>query len=126
MTTIEIDPELAKQAQSKPDYFAVPADMAAEIQADIAKFDKMLALHLAGEIEDDVFRVFRLNNGIYGQRQGGTNQMVRVKAPYGKLNAEQLGDSDLGLRYETICDPRLNGRQSLDLAFEVSELLRAG
>lgn len=40
--------------------------------------------------------------------------------------AEQLGDSDLGLRYETICDPRLNGRQSLDLAFEVSELLRRG
>jgi 3-deoxy-7-phosphoheptulonate synthase len=40
--------------------------------------------------------------------------------------AEQLGPSDLGLRYETICDPRLNGRQSLDLAFEVSELLRAG
>ena len=40
--------------------------------------------------------------------------------------AEQLGDSDLGLRYETICDPRLNGRQSLDLAFEVAELLRSG
>ena len=38
--------------------------------------------------------------------------------------AERLGDSDLGLRYETICDPRLNGRQSLDLAFEVAELLR--
>ena len=38
--------------------------------------------------------------------------------------AEELGDSDLGLRYETICDPRLNGRQSLDLAFEVAELLR--
>lgn len=40
--------------------------------------------------------------------------------------AEALGDSDLDLRYETICDPRLNGRQSLDLAFEVSELLRRG
>ena len=38
--------------------------------------------------------------------------------------ADQLGDSDLGLRYETICDPRLNGRQSLDLAFEVAALLR--
>jgi 3-deoxy-7-phosphoheptulonate synthase len=37
---------------------------------------------------------------------------------------EQLLDDDLGLRYETMCDPRLNGRQSLDLAFEVAELLR--
>ncbi|MCB0977406.1 MAG: 3-deoxy-7-phosphoheptulonate synthase class II [Acidimicrobiales bacterium] len=38
--------------------------------------------------------------------------------------AEEILDTDLGSRYETMCDPRLNGRQSLDLAFEVSELLR--
>jgi 3-deoxy-7-phosphoheptulonate synthase len=37
---------------------------------------------------------------------------------------EDLADSDLGHRYETICDPRLNGRQSLDLAFRVAELVR--
>ena len=29
----------------------------------------------------------------------------------------------LGSRYETMCDPRLNGRQSVDLAFAVAELL---
>lgn len=40
--------------------------------------------------------------------------------------AEALLDDDLGLRYETMCDPRLNGRQSVDLAFRVSELLREG
>ncbi|HYH51697.1 MAG TPA: 3-deoxy-7-phosphoheptulonate synthase class II [Acidimicrobiia bacterium] len=28
-------------------------------------------------------------------------------------------------RYETMCDPRLNARQSLDLAFQVAELLRS-
>ncbi len=39
---------------------------------------------------------------------------------------EALADDDLGLRYETMCDPRLNGRQSLDLAFGVAELLRGG
>jgi sulfite reductase (ferredoxin) len=60
------------------------------ILADIAKFEMMLAKHKAGQIDDDVFRVFRLANGIYGQRQGGTNQMVRVKAPYGAITAEQL------------------------------------
>jgi 3-deoxy-7-phosphoheptulonate synthase len=37
---------------------------------------------------------------------------------------ECLADSDLDHRYETICDPRLNGRQSLDLAFRVAELVR--
>jgi 3-deoxy-7-phosphoheptulonate synthase len=38
--------------------------------------------------------------------------------------AEEIFDTDLGSRYETMCDPRLNGRQSIDLAFAVSELLR--
>lgn len=52
-----------------------------EIAADIAKFETMLDRHKAGTIDEDVFRVFRLANGIYGQRQGGTNQMVRVKVP---------------------------------------------
>ena len=33
--------------------------------------------------------------------------------------------SDLEVRYTSACDPRLNGRQSLDLAFRVAELLRA-
>ena len=58
--------------------------------ADIEKFERMLAQYLAGDLEEDRFRIFRLNNGIYGQRQGGHNQMVRVKAPYGALEPEQL------------------------------------
>jgi len=38
--------------------------------------------------------------------------------------SEDLGHDDLQSRYETMCDPRLNARQSLDLAFRVAELLR--
>jgi 3-deoxy-7-phosphoheptulonate synthase len=38
--------------------------------------------------------------------------------------AEKILDAQLDDRYETMCDPRLNARQSLDLAFRVSELLR--
>jgi 3-deoxy-7-phosphoheptulonate synthase len=33
---------------------------------------------------------------------------------------------DLGLRYETLCDPRLNHQQSLELAFLVAEMLEQG
>jgi sulfite reductase (ferredoxin) len=68
------------------------ADLAidAGTAADIAKFEQQLERYLAGDLDDDVFRVFRLNNGIYGQRQGGHNQMVRIKAPYGTIAAEQL------------------------------------
>ncbi|MEO7430087.1 MAG: nitrite/sulfite reductase [Acidimicrobiales bacterium] len=61
-----------------------------EIRADIEKFEEQLARYLSGDLEEDAFRVFRLNNGIYGQRQGGHNQMVRVKVPYGSITPEQL------------------------------------
>ena len=61
-----------------------------EMRADIDKFVEMLERNRTGELSDEVFRVFRLNNGIYGQRQGGTNQMVRVKVPYGSMRPEQL------------------------------------
>lgn len=37
---------------------------------------------------------------------------------------EPIADADLEKRYETVCDPRLNGRQSLDLAFRVAELMQ--
>jgi 3-deoxy-7-phosphoheptulonate synthase len=37
---------------------------------------------------------------------------------------DDISDSDLDDRYETMCDPRLNGRQSLDLAFRTAELIR--
>jgi 3-deoxy-7-phosphoheptulonate synthase len=33
-------------------------------------------------------------------------------------------DDSLDRRYETLCDPRLNARQSLELAFRLSELVR--
>ncbi|MGH9110202.1 MAG: class II 3-deoxy-7-phosphoheptulonate synthase [Acidimicrobiales bacterium] len=39
--------------------------------------------------------------------------------------AEEIAEHDLDQRYTTTCDPRLNARQSLDLAFDVAELLRA-
>jgi 3-deoxy-7-phosphoheptulonate synthase len=39
--------------------------------------------------------------------------------------SEEVSEEQIDHRYETLCDPRLNGRQSLDLAFRVAELMRA-
>jgi len=36
-----------------------------------------------------------------------------------------LAESQLGERYETACDPRLNREQALELAFLVAEMLAA-
>ncbi len=67
-----------------------PRDLDAEQQRDIERFELAIAQYLGGDIDEDVFRVLRLNNGVYGQRQGGTNQMVRIKLPAGSIAPEQL------------------------------------
>jgi 3-deoxy-7-phosphoheptulonate synthase len=33
-------------------------------------------------------------------------------------------EQHLSSRYMTLCDPRLNARQSVDLAFRIAELMR--
>ena len=83
-----LEPRIAPPASSDPPPASGPVDPA--MRADIDKFIEMLERNRAGDLSDEVFRVFRLNNGIYGQRQGGTNQMVRVKVPYGSIRPEQL------------------------------------
>lgn len=40
--------------------------------------------------------------------------------------ADGLGEADLDAAYETACDPRLNYRQALEMAFAVARRLRAG
>ena len=96
--------------------------------ADIAKFEVQLARYLAGELEEDVFRVFRLNNGIYGQRQGGHNQMIRIKAPYGTITPAQLDRmGDLATEYSRGWG-HLTTRQAIQFHFvqleRVPDLLR--
>ena len=39
--------------------------------------------------------------------------------------ARQLSDAQLGLRYLTTCDPRLNAEQSLEMAFQIAEMIRS-
>ena len=65
-----------------------PRDLVEEQHRDIDRFERAIDQYLGGEIGEDVFRVIRLNNGVYGQRQGGTNQMVRIKLPAGTITPE--------------------------------------
>ncbi|MCZ7525346.1 MAG: nitrite/sulfite reductase [Acidimicrobiia bacterium] len=61
-----------------------------EVSAELDTYEATLGEYLVGDLDPDVFRVFRLTHGIYGQRQGGHHQMVRVKVPHGRLDPEQL------------------------------------
>lgn len=77
-----------------------PRDLYEEQMRDIARFEIAIEQFLNGDISDDVFRVMRLNNGVYGQRQGGTNQMIRIKLPAGSITPEQFDlMADLSVEY---------------------------
>ena len=92
MTTIRTNPAIA------PAPF--PRDLYEEQMRDIARFEIAIEQFLKGDISDDVFRVMRLNNGVYGQRQGGTNQMIRIKLPAGSITPEQFDlMADLSVEY---------------------------
>ena len=56
---------------------------------EIDTFDQFVQRFWKGDISPDEFRRFRLQNGVYGQRQEG-EQMIRVKIPWGGLTAAQL------------------------------------
>ncbi len=61
------------------------------VENELQKFQSTVAALHAGAIDPDKdFKPFRLVHGVYGQRQAGTNQMVRIKLKYGKVTPHQL------------------------------------
>ena len=78
---------------------------------------------------DDVLKEiggFFASHGQEGTWPGGVHVELTGDAVTECLGgSDGLLDDDLEHAYETMCDPRLNGRQSVDLAFRVAELLRA-
>ena len=57
--------------------------------AEIERYADTVAAFAEGTIPEDRFTTARLQQGCYGQRQPGVN-MLRIKAPGGKLAAVQL------------------------------------
>jgi len=61
------------------------------VEAELAKYSNTIDLLHQGAIDaDKEFRPFRLVHGVYGQRQGGENQMVRIKLKYGLVTPNQM------------------------------------
>jgi sulfite reductase beta subunit-like hemoprotein len=59
------------------------------IPEEIEDFETQVKKFRAGEWDETKFQAFRLKQGVYGQRQPDS-QMVRIKAPFGGLTADQL------------------------------------
>jgi sulfite reductase beta subunit-like hemoprotein len=79
-------------ATGKTDLQAVlPQGTAGELTdaQELDRYQAQVDAFLAGGIPEDRFTAIRLQQGCYGQRQPGVH-MLRVKAPGGRLNADQL------------------------------------
>lgn len=59
------------------------------VPEEIEDFEREVKRFRNGEWDENQFMAFRLKHGVYGQRQAD-QQMVRVKAPFGGLTADQL------------------------------------
>ncbi len=75
------------RATSPPEIQTAP--IPPEILEEIEAFEAEAHRVLSGELSGDLFKPFRLQHGIYGQRQPGV-QMFRIKIPFGGLTANQL------------------------------------
>ncbi|TLY20773.1 MAG: nitrite/sulfite reductase, partial [Nitrospirae bacterium] len=99
---------------------AEPASIPAEILKEIESFEEEAAKVLNAEVSSDVFRPFRLQHGIYGQRQPGV-QMVRIKIPFGGLDAKQVrAIADVAESYATGVG-HVTTRQDIQLHFVALE-----
>ena len=83
--------------------------------AEIDRFEAAIAGFRAGAIPEDRFTSARLQLGCYGQRQPGVN-MLRVKAPGGKLNPDQLDAlADVVDTYSQADQAHVTTRQSIQI-----------
>ena len=57
---------------------------------DIEEMKSEMSKLRGGQVSEDDFKNYRLQRGIYGQKQKPNIQMVRIKIPWGRATAEQL------------------------------------
>ncbi|HTB22139.1 MAG TPA: nitrite/sulfite reductase [bacterium] len=87
------------------------------VRKEIDHFADEAKAYKAGAVPDEIFKPFRLVQGIYGQRQHDV-QMVRIKIPGGQLNAAQTrAISEASRRFAPRGIAHVTTRQAVQLHF---------
>lgn len=85
--------------------------------AEIQRYDEAVNAVQKGQLNADRFMAFRLQHGVYGQRQEGVH-MVRIKVPGGRLNSLQLRKvAEAVARYSRQDHVQVTTRQDLQAHF---------
>jgi sulfite reductase (ferredoxin) len=84
---------------------------------ELDRFEEMVQSFLCGDIDSERFTAFRLQQGVYGQRQPGVH-MVRIKLPGGRLKPRQLvGIAESVERYTEHQVAHITTRQDIQLHY---------
>ena len=79
--------------------FSKTENISAAADQDILELQHKIDEFKTGKIPEERFKAFRLTRGVYGQRQLGV-QMFRIKIPFGRMTAQQLGRiADISEKY---------------------------
>ena len=108
-----------------PEIHTIPIPQ--EIQEEIETFEDEVKRLQAGDVPGDLFKPFRLQYGIYGQRQPDV-QMVRIKIPFGGMTSNQVRRvAELAETYATGVS-HITTRQDIQLHFvplpQISTVMR--
>ncbi|MEX2159397.1 MAG: nitrite/sulfite reductase [Dehalococcoidia bacterium] len=98
------------------------------VTAELDNFEKEANAFLAGGGLGDDFRPFRLQHGIYGQRQDDA-QMIRIKIPHGTMTADQMDVmADITENYTPRKVAHVTTRQDIQIHYikleDVTEVMR--
>jgi len=84
---------------------------------ELDRFEETVQSFLRGDIDSERFTAFRLQQGVYGQRQAGVH-MVRIKLPGGRLVPRQLvGIAEVVEKYTEHQIAHITTRQDIQLHY---------
>jgi len=97
------------------------AGLAPLVADELNNYEKEATAFLSGAGLGDDFRPFRLQHGVYGQRQDDA-QMIRIKIPHGSMTAEQLDViGDVAEKYSSRNVGHVTTRQAIQLHYVLLE-----
>jgi sulfite reductase beta subunit-like hemoprotein len=89
-----------------------------EARAEIERFRLEIESLERGELDQDSFKRFRLENGVYGIRGNPDQHMIRVKVRFGQITPDQLDTlADLADRYTPNRKAHITTRQDVQFHY---------
>ncbi|MBI3898805.1 MAG: nitrite/sulfite reductase [Gammaproteobacteria bacterium] len=88
---------------------------------ELDRFEETVNTFLRGELDPERFTAFRLQQGVYGQRQTGVH-MVRIKLPGGRITRQQLiAVAEVTEKYANHKIAHISTRQDIQLHYVPTE-----